>query len=278
MVAVDVLMLASTLEPGETIRELCPRCNGGSTQEKSLTITLDYDGGVVWNCFRDRCDNKGRSGGTYIPKTDTPEIKKYKRFEGETRPLSDFHLEKIRNKWGIVNPPYWYWTGEYGGRVAMSVRSPKFMHRGWVLRDLRGVARAKALTFMEPEEVQLAWYRPNKSRAAPCVVVEDIPSAVRVSMCGVNAVALLGTILNTEKASELGKYSGHVVLALDQDATSKSFSHAYRYMLHWDQCSILPLHKDFKDMTPDEAVMTLNRIQIGDLREGETCTIISNQE
>lgn len=266
---VDVLMLASILEPGETVRELCPRCNGGSTNERSLTITLDYDGGIIWNCFRDRCDEKGRSGGTFVPVERPPE-KKYKTFYGETRPLSDFHLEKIKKKWGILQPPYWYWTPDFGGRVAMSVRSPKFMHRGWVLRDLRGVARAKALTYMEPEEVQLSWYRPNKSRGAPCVVVEDIPSAVRVSMCGVNAVALLGTILNIEKATEIAEFSGHVILALDQDATSKAFHHAHRWCLLWDDVQVLPLQKDFKDMTDEQIEEKL--------REGETCTIISNQE
>lgn len=102
------------------------------------------------------------------------------------------------------------------------------------------------------------------------MVVEDIPSAVRVSMCGVNAVALLGTILNIEKATEIAEFSGPVTLALDQDATEKSFHHARRWGLLWDEVQVLPLQKDFKDMT-DEQIQEK-------LREGETCTIIGNQE
>lgn len=269
--SVDVLILASTLEPGETLRDICPRCGGGSTKENSLTITLDYDGGVVWNCFRDRCEERGASGGNGIPREVTPSEKKYKRFEGTTEPLSDFRLLKIKQKWGITNPPYWYWTNDYGGRVAMSIRGPNYMHRGWVLRDMRGVARAKALTYIDPEEVQQSWYRVDKSRDAPCVIVEDIPSAVRVSMCGVNAVALLGTLVNVDKALELVKYSGHVVVALDQDATDKAFRIAREYGLMWGMVSVLPLQKDFKDMTDAEIYNKL-----GQIYEREACTIISN--
>lgn len=263
----DVHIIASNLEPGETTRELCPRCGGGSTKEKTLTVTLDYDGGLLWNCFRDRCDERGRTGGTTLPRETVAREKVVKRFEGQTSPLSDFHLERIRKKWGITEPPYWYWTGDYGGRIAMSVRSPKYMHRGWVLRDLRGVARAKALTYMEPEEIQQSWYKVNRN--APTVVVEDIPSAVRVSMHSVNAVALLGTIINVEKATELAIYASRpIVIALDQDATVKAFQIARKYGLMWDEYRVLPLEKDFKDMT-DEQIQQ----KLGQIYERETCTI-----
>lgn len=270
--SVDVTFIASELEPGETTRVLCPRCDGGSSREKSLTITLDWDGGLVWNCFRDSCTEKGRSGGTYIPSTTTQSDRVVKKFEGTTVPLSDVRLDKIHTKWGITNPPYWYWTPDYGGRIAMSVRSPKYLHRGWVLRDLRGVAKAKALTYMDKDEVMLSWYKVQKD--APTVVVEDIPSAVRVSMFGVNAVALLGTIVNMDKADELARYAPRpIVIALDQDATAKAFQIARKYGLVWDHYRVLPLEKDFKDMTDTEV-----QNKLGQIYERETCTIISNQK
>lgn len=255
----DELIYASDLEPGETTRVLCNRCGGGSSQEHSLTITLDYDGGVVWNCFRDRCDNKGRSGGNLVVQSTTPKEKKVKRFEGSTVPLPDPVLARIKQRWGIENPPYWYWTNDYGGRVAMSIRSPKYMHRGWVLRDLRGVARAKALTYIEPDEVQVSWYKVNDD--APCVVVEDIPSAVRVSMCGVNAVALLGTIVNEDKAIELRDYAPRpICLALDNDAVDKAFKITRKYGLMWDKWHVVFLKKDFKDMSDEEIQNKLGEI------------------
>jgi hypothetical protein len=268
--SVDVMYMASDLEPGETLRDVCPRCNGGASRESSLTITLDYDGGVVWNCFRDRCDEKGRSGGTGVPRDTVPRKKVVKRFEGTTVPLSDRLANILRTKWGVVDPPYWYWTNDYGGRVAMSIRSPKYIHRGWVLRDIRGVARSKALTYIEPDEVQMSWYKVNTN--APTVVVEDIPSAVRVASNGVNAVALLGTLVNEEKAIELREYASMpIVIALDQDATLKAFRIAREYGLLWDDYEILPLQKDFKDMT-DEEIQTKLGIQY----EREACTIVSN--
>ena len=154
----------------------------------------------------------------------------------------------------------------------MSVRSPKYMHRGWVLRDMRGVARSKALTYIDEGEVAQSWYRINHN--APTVVVEDIPSAVRVNMSGVNAVALLGTLVNEDKAIEIARYAPRpVVIALDQDATARAFQIARKFGLLWDHYRVLPLNKDFKDMTEDEIQQKL-----GELNEGEKCTIISNQK
>lgn len=47
--------------PGHTEQIRCPKCEGGSTKETSLTITIDQDnGGAVWHCHRGNC---GFSGG-----------------------------------------------------------------------------------------------------------------------------------------------------------------------------------------------------------------------
>jgi hypothetical protein len=256
----DVMFLASDLSPGDTIRVVCPRCNGGSSRESSLTITRDLDNSLVWNCFRDNCTEKGRSGnGDYIPVAKEQERKPVKRFEGKTTSLSEHRLGIIKKKWGIDEPPYWYWTPDYGGRIAMSVRSPKYMHRGWVLRDMRGVARSKALTYIDEGEVAQSWYRINHN--APTVVVEDIPSAVRVNMSGANAVALLGTLVNEDKAIEIARYAPRpIVIALDQDATAKAFQIARKFGLVWDDYRILPLQKDVKDMEEDDVKSLLARI------------------
>lgn len=256
----DVVLLAVDLENGSTIREVCPRCGGGSSKETSLTITRSEDGSLVWNCFRDKCDERGATGSSGTIVSRAPKPKPKKRFEGTTVPLSNIRLKQLRDKWGIVNPPYWYWTSDYGGRVAMSIRSPKYMHRGWVLRDLRGVAKTKALTYIDEGEVPISWYRTTKD--APCVIVEDIPSAVRVSMCGVNAVALLGTHVNLEKAQEIAAYATRIVIALDQDATQKAFQIARKYGLLWDDVQVLPLDRDCKDQSQEELKRTLDRIVI----------------
>jgi len=153
--------------------------------------------------------------------------------------------------WGIEDPPYWYYTPDYGGRIAMSIRGPKYNHRGWVLRDIRGRAKTKALTYIEKDEESLSWYKTTTN--APTVLVEDIPSAVRANGGGVNAVALLGTAIGLGKALEIAANAPRpIIIALDQDATSKSFDYIKRYGLLWDTVLIRVLPKDLKDMTEEE--------------------------
>jgi hypothetical protein len=182
-----------------------------------------------------------------------------KVFEGKVCPLSEGYTKWIAEHWGITDPPYWWYTHEYGGRIAMSVRSPKYMHRGWVLRDITGRAHTKALTYINDREEGLSWYKVDK--LAPTVVVEDCPSAVRASMQGVNAVALLGTSVGANRAEEIAQNaSAGIIIALDQDATGMAIRMKQRYNLLWDNPRVLPLPKDIKDM---------NIIEVQQLLEGE---------
>jgi len=55
----------SNYAPG-TYRAKCPKCNGGSKNEASFSITVDDDSkSAVWQCFRSTC---GFSGSTHIEK------------------------------------------------------------------------------------------------------------------------------------------------------------------------------------------------------------------
>lgn len=249
----EIVLLSTDLALGDSTREICPRCNGGSSVEKSLSITKEA-GGVVWQCFRASCPEKGSTNpvsaheqSTIAP---TAPVRKRRVFTGTTEPLSEPQLRRIKNLWGIEDPPYWYWTNDLGGRVAMSIRSPKYTHRGWVLRDIRGVSRIKALTYVDEGQEGMSWYRTNPN--APTVVVEDIPSAVRASRY-VNAVALCGTGIGPTRAEEIGSYATlPVCVALDQDATKDSFRLANKWSLLWGDVKVLPLRKDMKDMKEDE--------------------------
>ena len=131
----------------------------------------------------------------------------------------------------------------------MSVRSPKFVHRGWVLRDITGRSRTKALTYIDEGQEGLSWYKTTPN--APTVVVEDIPSAVRASRY-VNAVALLGTGIGADRALEIAENSSSVIMALDNDALALSFRWARRYALLWGDVEVQPLKKDIKDMNEDD--------------------------
>lgn len=254
----DILLEGAHLSIGENIRVLCPACGGGKSSERSLSITLGEDGVLRWQCFRAHCDLPSGGGKEGVhASTSQPVQKKRATFEGVTQPLRQCDLEWIERTWGITDPEHWYYTPEKGGRIAMSVRSPKFLHRGWVLRDITGLSGVKALTYIDNDEEGLAWYK--TSPFAPTVVVEDIPSAVRAATCGVNAVALLGTGVGLNRAIEIGENSQHVIMALDNDAISLSFNAARRHALLWGTVDVLPLNKDMKDMKEDELRELLSR-------------------
>ena len=246
----EIAMIASELALGESVRTICPQCDGGSTREKSLNITLTEEG-LAWICFRNNCELRGRSNAAGIPRVKAEKPKpKRKVFEGKTIPLSEKHRERIAQLWGIHDPEHWYWTDSHGGRVAMSIRGPKYTHRGWLLRDIYGTHGVKALTYIDDGEEGLAWY---KTKAyAPTFVVEDVPSAVRASKY-VNSIALLGTGVGIPRAAEIAEYATRpVVVALDQDATAEAFKVAKRWALFWEDVIVQPLKKDIKDMTEPE--------------------------
>jgi hypothetical protein len=140
--------------------------------------------------------------------------------------------------WHMDVPENWWWTTDYGGRVAMSIRSPRFTHRGWVL------------TYTNEGEQGISWYKTSPHRGT--VIVEDIPSAVRASRY-VNSVALLGTGIGMDRAIEIAEHAPRPLwIAFDQDATALAFRWARRYALLWGDVRVLPLEHDLKDLTEME--------------------------
>lgn len=268
-----ILIEGSNLSQGENTRVVCPACAGGSSGERSLSITLGEDNILRWQCFRGSCHLSPGMTGTdpssqalYIHTKKHEVVKPRRKFDGKTTALSERDLAWIEEHWGITEPPYWYYTPNYGGRIAMSIRSPKYKHRGWVLRDIRGRAKRKALTYIDEKEQGLSWYKTKKH--GPTIVVEDIPSSVRASRY-VNAVALCGTGLGYEKAEELSMYGSRpIVMCLDQDAVDLSFKYIKKYGLLWGDSKVLPLKKDIKDMNEQDIKELLN--------ERETCTRRNN--
>jgi len=58
------IVLPENSAPGQEQRIVCPKCGGGSSGEKSFSISIDSDGKAAkWNCFRATC---GYSGSCHV--------------------------------------------------------------------------------------------------------------------------------------------------------------------------------------------------------------------
>lgn len=242
----NIALIGQSLEEGANIREVCPRCGGGSSGERSLSVSRK-EGHLVWYCFRAKCGFRGATGGQGVPSAKTQsKPRQRKMWEGKTYPVPDDVARRIKELWDMEVPENWWWTTDYGGRVAMSIRSPRFTHRGWVLRAIAATEGAKALTYTNEGEQGISWYKTSPHRGT--VIVEDIPSAIRASKY-VNSVALLGTGIGMDRAVEIADHAPRPLhVAFDQDATSQAHRWARRYALLWGDVSVLPLKEDIKNM------------------------------
>ena len=259
----EIKLTVADLAVGDQMRTLCPGCGGGSSGEKSLSVRRTEDGAVLFQCFRATCPVKGVCGGTTSLAGEghgTTAIPRAKVWQGVI--TGDFPAaveEWINRKWHTDVPSHWYWTEDFGGRIAMSVRSPQDTHRGWVLRSAcdRPVT-TKAYSYVDEGQPKASWYRTRT--AGPTVLVEDIPSAVRASEY-VNAVALLGTGVSPPVALEIAeRRTGRVIVALDADATAQAIRLAQKHALLWGDVSVAILTKDLKDQTEEELCETISRM------------------
>ncbi len=143
----------------------------------------------------------------------------------------------------------------------MSIRTPKYSHRGWVLRDIEGHSQSKALTMLDPLATPLSWYRNRNLSSRGTILVEDIPSAVRASKY-INACALLGSGAGVERASEIDRVATRpIYIALDQDATKGSFAMWHKWSLTWGPgCTVMPLRFDLKDLQEKDLERLLTRM------------------
>ena len=266
----EIKLYAEQMSPGQTDRTICPVCRGGQSGEHSLTITVKDDMSVWYNCFRAACETtKGvlnistsynQTNSKILHKSEP--LKKRKVFEGTTVPLTEYEKKYMRINWGIKHPHYWWHTYKYGQRIAMSVRSPLYTHRGWVLRSILGNCATKALTYIEDNEVPLSWYSNPEAEFDATVLVEDIPSAIRASYHVTKAVALLGTGCGIDRASEISKFaSGPILIMLDQDATVHACNMLEKHGLLWNStrgaAKVVPLKLDLKDMHDVDVRLTI---------------------
>lgn len=272
--------IAAPLQDGETTRELCPFCAGGSTREKSFVISRSGST-AVYICYRASCSVRGRV--KYGGVSDTavshkpPKMAKVSRYVGTYGELPTTYSMFFKKKFNIQP----VMLREFGvkkagdGRVIFPILSPEGQTRGDNLRvykeleDVQGEPKSK-IFIPEGRAVQ-SWHRLGYTTAAitkatynplefpnfmqgMLVVVEDQVSAIKASRL-VDCVSLLGTNLSSTKIREIAdeiakqKIYEKVVILLDNDAYAKAISMLIRYRAMLPGICIRKLDKDLKDMS-----------------------------
>lgn len=253
------------LRDGQSVTsQLCPKCKGGRTKERTLSVARDA-GELVWHCHRASCGFSGRDRvrGTadaiphYKPdkkERKLPEVTSLKDIPTEARDflskkygLTDEHIADANLTW--CND---YAYREGSGRLCILVYNWKGVRDGYVLRSLTG-AEPKALTYVKSNS--MAFY--HKPAAKKVIIVEDAFSAIRLSRyC--TAVALLGTHLNPSRIHDiLSTKAEQYYLWLDGDAFAQAVNYALKYK-HLIKLHVRKLTKDLKDCSEDELKQILN--------------------
>lgn len=251
----QIALTAQTLFKGESVRIVCPKCGGGSSEEKSFLCSRDHGGVVFYKCFRASCSYRGKliigdGESGYVPRQ-----RKLHSFTRELKPLDSEQTEWWRKRFGINPDQGVYWCPSLT-RDALRVYGPDGQHRGWVLRDWTGSSEPKVIGYPERDEPFIGWFPVQmfygeKHPNGPCVVVEDLISARKVCDAGYTSVALNGTDISWEAAFEIQERHSNIELALDRGTMSKMIGYKDQFSTLFDNIRIWTLDEDLKYVSRD---------------------------
>lgn len=256
----EILLEAANLQSGETITIVCPECGGGSSAEKSCSITKKDDGRILWICFRDSCKIKGSSAagkGTALPKPEKqPKSPKLMRLETFMKvrkdAVPDALQELAASRFSIdLRKAFTRYTTAYSpegkGRIAIPIFSKYMDLEGYDLKDMLKEQTPKSLT-MCGEYGGVAWYMHSFWPGKTLVITEDLLSAIATRQEGLDAAALLGTHITDSMVEDINSINYDTVLiALDNDAISTATEIVAKGKIK--NARLLPLSKDIKNMT-----------------------------
>ena len=252
----EIRLLAADMQIGDTQRVVCPFCGD---RERTFSITR-HENGLLYNCYRASCGSRGFTPEPGHDLPNRPPKPKVQPYRGELQVLGEddfeyfsWHYDLCRDsvRDSVVDAIYRNEHDEY----VLPVRNPVGRVRGYNVRQpWPGAPRKgregapKSKLWMHSEEPSMAWYTyPGIPRTL--VVVEDQLSAMMASeQYECDAVALLGTHMNAERAREIASVRPEeVIIALDPDATDQAFAMARKWGLAWPKCLVAILDRDIKD-------------------------------
>ena len=260
-----VSLMGDHLDVGESLRAVCPLCNGGTTNEQSFSITREPTR-YLYHCFRAKCDLEGiytLHGASQKPARTGKPIVKRNPFMGKFENPPEHIIELLFTKYGIV-PTTLFWEKwaycEAQDALVMPWYDVRGNQRGHGVKLLGDVPKGKPkfkLYVSKPEGTNLHMPRqfdPTASRDNPIIVVEDFISASRLIQAGLNSVALGGVSLPDAAALELKNFTDYLCIALDPDTWEKetALRMRKRYASMFKTIDVINLEFDPKDYADDE--------------------------
>jgi hypothetical protein len=209
-------------------RYVCPKCNGGTDREESLSIRVDAVGGVHWRCFRAQCGTSGgpRGVGSVFAKPK----KEARHFTRPIKPLTDPQRALLFEKFGDVSIEAQVHGYSYGDdRFILGVYGPTgYNRRGVVAYSFN--QKPKSLTYNEKPDEPFIHFSGVWGLDRDLVIVEDWFSAEKVAATGIaRGVAILGTHLDQEMVTEIAGLGARTWIALDRDAYAKTLGYVNKY-------------------------------------------------
>lgn len=173
-------------------------------------------------------------------------------YTGDSYPLAGKPLEIFKKKYGF-SPPDSIRTVAYTTLLSdtpliISIKAPNGAIRGHVFKTGYAGGRKQNIIYRAKHEPMISWSTFCSPGNKNVMLVEDQISALKYTQkTGEIACALLGTNLNLVSVSEIQRHAEHVTIALDADATAKSFKLARRYGAAFKSCQVKILSVDIKD-------------------------------
>ncbi len=253
----EVRLLAVDLEVGQSITRECPWC-----KRNKLSITRNEAGGLLYNCYRASCGERGfiPTDGVYEkPERKAPKLKPY---WGEKLPIKYSDAQYFYRRFGIQSDTAqeYIWVTD-NDEYLLPICDPYGRERGYVQRQpvwkgdpapVRGGRPdyPKARTWMHAQGPTQAWYHNDNERV---VIVEDQISGIAVMQAGLTCVALLGTHLDQDKVREIASVKPQeVIIALDADATNEALKLARKWGLAFKRTRVAILARDLKEECTDD--------------------------
>lgn len=243
------------LAVGETTRAQCPNC---LNREASFAVTRNTEG-LLYRCHRSTCDISGFTATRAAYMQDVPTGTPLKPYSGELLPLTSKDKLFFKTHYELSNEVIETIYANEHDEYVLEILGPSKYVKGYNVRQPwpnsprkgrpdKPKARVWMHSILPVQSFHSTNYMTTEFGNDTVVVVEDQLSAMKVAVAGLDTVAIIGTHMNEAKIREIAQWRPkRVLIALDADATAKSFIMARKWGLAFEYVRVVPLERDLKD-------------------------------